>query len=108
MGGISRRTILWATPALAVGTRAFAADVSAVAIDNFAFTPAALMVTKGTVVTWTNRDDIPHQVICLPVGLKSKVLDTDQSASFAFEQAGTFEYFCGLHPHMQGRVTVTG
>src|SRR5260370_11885075 len=36
----------------------------AVHIDNFVFEPAQLTVKVGTSVTWTNRDDIPHTVVC--------------------------------------------
>jgi plastocyanin len=33
-------------------------------------------------------------------------LDTDDSFAYKFEQAGTYEYMCGLHPHMRGKVVV--
>ncbi len=104
---LARRTLLLAAPAAALARHAAAAEpVVVVAIDNFAFTPQALAVPAGTVVRWVNRDDIPHQVVCPEAGLKSAVLDTDQEAEFRFEHAGRFAYFCGLHPHMTGTVTV--
>jgi plastocyanin len=37
---------------------------------------------------------------------RSKALDTDDSYSFTFASAGTYDYFCGLHPHMQGKIVV--
>jgi plastocyanin len=37
---------------------------------------------------------------------RSKALDTDDSYSFTFANAGTYDYFCGLHPHMQGKIVV--
>jgi len=37
---------------------------------------------------------------------RSKALDTDDSYSFTFASAGTFDYFCGLHPHMVGKIIV--
>jgi amicyanin len=80
---------------------------TAVGIDNFTFTPAALTVKKGTTVTWTNHDDIPHTVYGVGTTLRSKNLDTDQSYAFTFDKAGTFNYICGLHPHMKGKVIVT-
>jgi len=82
----------------------------AVAIDNFSFTPATLTVTVGTTVTWTNRDDIPHTVVSTddPKTFKSRVLDTDEKFSFTFTKAGTFPYFCSIHPKMTGKVIVQG
>lgn len=79
-----------------------------VKIDNFSFAPAALTVQAGTTVTWTNRDDIPHTVVNTdePKAFKSKVLDTDQTFSFTFTKAGTYAYFCSVHPKMTGKVIV--
>jgi amicyanin len=83
-----------------------AADAG-VKIDNFTFDPPVLTVKAGTTVTWKNVDDIPHTVTSGTRGLfKSKALDTDESYSFTFKDAGTFDYFCSLHPHMTGTVRV--
>ena len=77
-----------------------------VKIDNFSFGPAELTVAVGTTVTWTNRDDIPHTVVSTDKVFKSKVLDTDEKFSYTFAQAGTFPYFCSIHPKMTGKVIV--
>src|SRR5271154_5026962 len=77
-----------------------------VKIDNFKFGPEALTVPVGTTVTWTNRDDIPHTVVSTDGVSKSKVLDTDEKFSFTFAKAGTFDYFCSIHPKMVGKVVV--
>ena len=77
-----------------------------VKIDNFSFGPAELTVMVGTTVTWTNRDDIPHTVVSTDKVFKSKVLDTDEKYSFTFSTAGTFPYFCSIHPKMTGKVVV--
>jgi plastocyanin len=90
--------------------RVLAQDKSAataeVKIDNFSFGPAALTISVGTTVTWTNRDDIPHTVVSNDGVFKSKVLDTDEKFSFTFSKAGTFPYFCSIHPKMTGKVVV--
>jgi plastocyanin len=75
-------------------------------IDNFKFGPEKLTVAKGTEVTWTNQDDIPHSIVLTALGVKSKVLDTDKSFSYQFDKAGTFSDVCGLHPFMHGQVVV--
>ena len=94
--------------ALLPALRAAAAEVVAVTIDNFTFTPATVMVAPGTKVVWTNRDDIPHTVTSAdsPLAFRSPALDTDDTFATVFDRPGTFRYFCALHPHMQGRVVV--
>ncbi len=79
-----------------------------VKIDNFSFGPAMLTVAAGTTVTWTNRDDIPHTVVSAddPKVFKSKVLDTDEKFSYTFAKAGTYSYYCSIHPKMTGKVVV--
>jgi amicyanin len=82
-----------------------AAQEEKVSIDNFTFTPPELTVKVGDTVTWTNRDDIPHTVMSAGK-FRSKALDTDNSFSFTFTEAGDYKYFCGLHPHMTGMIKV--
>jgi plastocyanin len=77
-----------------------------VTIDNFTFSPKDLTVAVGTTVKWVNHDDIPHTVVEKNTTFRSKALDTDDSYSFTFTTAGSFDYFCGLHPHMVGKVIV--
>jgi plastocyanin len=77
-----------------------------VKVDNFSFGPATLTVAVGTTVTWTNRDDIPHTIVSTDKVFKSKVLDTDDKFSFTFAKAGTYPYFCSIHPKMTGSVVV--
>ncbi len=85
------------------------AAAAEVVIDNFTFTPATLNVAAGTTVTFRNRDDIPHSVVSAlrPPAFRSKVMDTDDSFAFVFDRPGRWDYFCGLHPHMQGTIVVT-
>jgi amicyanin len=82
------------------------ADTTAVKIDNFSFAPKSLTVKAGTTVTWTNRDDIPHNVVSTERKFASPVLDTDQAFSFRFQEPGSYPYFCKIHPTMTGTVRV--
>ena len=77
-----------------------------VKIDNFSFGPQAQSVAVGTTVSWTNRDDIPHTVVSTDGVFKSKVLDTDEKFSYTFAKAGTFSYYCSIHPKMTGKIVV--
>ena len=109
-GGVARRTVLvnllGAGSAMAIARLAFASDAAQVTIDNFTFSPTPLSVAVGTTVTWTNRDDIPHSIVCPALNVHSKALDTDDSFSFPFQAAGTYDYLCGIHPHMHGQIIV--
>ncbi len=94
-----------------VGSPAWAGDAPAqaqVTLDNFTFSPPVLTVARGTRVTWTNHDDIPHTVTSSqdPAKMRSPVLDTDETYSLTFDKPGTYGFFCSLHPHMQSQVVV--
>jgi plastocyanin len=77
-----------------------------VSIDNFTFKPNVLTIKPGTTVTFVNHDDIPHSIVDSVGKFKSKVLDTDESFKMTFDTVGDVGYFCGLHPHMTGRIVV--
>jgi amicyanin len=81
-------------------------NTSLVHISNFTFTPAEITVAPGTAVTWTNEDDIPHAIAATGKAFRSKALDTGENYSFTFTVPGTYDYFCSLHPHMQGKIIV--
>jgi plastocyanin len=80
--------------------------VHSISIDNFSFGPMEMTVAPGTRVTWINRDDVPHTVVSIDHKFKSQALDTDEKFSFTFEEAGTYEYFCSVHPKMTGKIIV--
>jgi plastocyanin len=79
---------------------------AAVNIDNFVFGPQTITVPVGATVTWTNKDDIPHTSVSTEGVFKSKVLDTDEKFSYTFTKAGTYPYYCTIHPKMTGKVVV--
>jgi plastocyanin len=92
-----------ATTMPAVAAKAAPARVS---IDNFSFSPAELTVVKGTQVIWINHDDVPHTVVGKAREFSSGTLDTDGEFARVFSVAGTYSYFCGVHPHMTGQIVV--
>jgi plastocyanin len=95
---LSRSTVANAEPPAPVPAQ--------VKIDNFSFGPQTLTIPVGTTVTWTNRDDIPHTIVSTDGVFKSKVRDTDETFSFTFTKAGTYTYFCSVHPKMTGKIVV--
>jgi plastocyanin len=112
-GGLARRLllrrVLGVGIVMAIGSRAATAAVGAdaeIIVDNFTFSPVPLMVKAGATVTWVNHDDIPHSIVCPMLKMKSHPMDTDETFAYRFEQGGTYDYICGLHPHMHGQVVV--
>jgi 3',5'-cyclic AMP phosphodiesterase CpdA len=77
-----------------------------VTVDNFSFAPVAAAVPVGATVTWTNRDDVPHNIVSTQQKFKSPVLDTDERFAHRFDAPGTYDYYCSIHPKMTGRVVV--
>jgi len=100
--------LLFFTPSLSTVANAGppAPAPAQVKIDNFSFGPQTLTVPVGTTVTWTNRDDIPHTIVSTDGVFKSKVRDTDETFSYTFTKAGTYTYFCSVHPKMTGKIIV--
>ena len=89
-----------------------AAESSAIAVDikNYAFSPASLTVSVGNTVTWTNEDTAPHTVTVTdgPEKFASPTLQQGQTFSYTFTKAGTYSYYCAVHPDMKASVTVQG
>jgi plastocyanin len=77
-----------------------------VTVDNFSFTPKEITVAAGTTIIWVNHDDVPHTVVSTDKKFRSKALDTDDQFSFTFIDAGTYAYFCSVHPIMTGKIIV--
>ena len=77
-----------------------------VSIDNFSFGMATLTIPAGAKVTWTNRDDIPHNVVSTDNVFKSPALDTGEKFSYTFTKPGTYTYFCSIHPKMTAKIVV--
>lgn len=82
---------------------------NAVSVKNFAFSPDAITVKKGAVVTWTNNDATTHTITETDgqTGPSSGNLESGKSYSFTYSTVGTFHYHCAIHSEMTGTVTVT-
>ena len=81
---------------------------------NECFIPYQVRINVGDTVTWVNDDTAAHTAIGgTPVDGPSGVFDSSlvmagSSFSFTFNEAGTYHYFCMVHPWMQGEVIVGG
>ena len=96
-----------AAAASSVAAAPAAPHTVAVDIKNFMFMPMTVTIAEGDTVTWTNRDQIPHTVAEKNHKFRSAALDTGDTYSHTFDTAGTYDYFCTLHPQMLAHVIVT-
>jgi plastocyanin len=80
--------------------------VASVTMDHNTFIPSEITVAPGTTVTWVNNENMPHTVVDLNKGFRSKTLVKDASFSFTFATAGDYSYLCSIHPNMKGKVIV--
>src|SRR2546422_5977612 len=72
------------------------------------FSPANLTVKVGKTVTWVNKDTVAHTVTTDGSSLfDSGVVPTGATFQFSFTTAGTYPYYCTVHPFMKGTIVVT-
>jgi glucose/arabinose dehydrogenase/plastocyanin len=96
------------TPAVTPTPGALVVDVD---MQNFRFVPDEIEIEVGTTVRWTNQDNVPHTVTAGTRDNPTNLFDSGNLApgatfTFTFNQVGTFNYFCALHPGMDGMVEV--
>jgi plastocyanin len=77
-----------------------------VSIINMAFSPTTLTTNAGTTVKWTNNDGVTHTVTSNTSVFDSGNLSNGKSYSFTFSAAGTYKYYCAIHPSMTGTIIV--
>lgn len=73
-------------------------------IKDFSFNPAEVTVVVGSTVVWTNKDAISHDI--KSNAFNSPLLDTGKTFEKKFTSAGTYDYNCGIHPSMTGKIIV--
>ncbi len=75
------------------------------------YIPSIIVIEKGKQVTWVNEDSAFHTITSgnydIPTDLfDSGHLDPFESYTLTFDEIGTYDYFCTLHPWMKGQVIV--
>jgi len=98
--------VLGCVAGLAASAAAAPDPATVVVAKDFMFAPASLTVKAGATVTWTNRDDEPHTVVSDTGLFRSGAIDTNESFSFRFDNPGTFNFTCTIHPRMVGTIVV--
>jgi plastocyanin len=85
------------------------AEEVAIDIVDFAFEPAEVEVSVGTTVTWTNVGPTDHTTTAYVDGDKfwdSAIMAEGDTFSFTFEEPGSYDYLCALHPSMTAHLEV--
>jgi plastocyanin len=80
-------------------------------VGQIYYDPQDISVSLGSTVQWINDDETIHTVTStvdgVPSGIfDSGIIDAGNSFTYTFDSAGTFDYFCIVHPWMIGSVTV--
>ena len=85
-----------------------ALDDLAVTIDirDFRYQPPNLSVPVGATVTWVNRDVAPHDSEARDGMWETSLLQRDEEFAIRFDEPGTWDYFCTVHPYMTATLTV--
>lgn len=77
-----------------------------VQIVEFTYEPDPVVVQAGGKVTWQNEDTAPHTATADDGSFDTDTIDKGKLGSATFKEAGTFTYFCEIHPTMHGTVEV--
>ena len=78
------------------------AEIVDVEIRDYKYIPESLNVNVGQTVRWTNYDSVLHDVV--GSGIESEYLRQGETFTYTFEQEGTYDYICTIHPWMEGEV----
>jgi plastocyanin len=76
--------------------------------QKLSYDPAEITVKKGSTITWQNDDNLVHSVTSKSEGLfDSSLIASGQQWQHQFDKAGEYDYYCIVHPWMEGGVKVT-
>ena len=81
-------------------------NTAQIKMQNTKFSPDDLTVDKGATVTWSNEDSTTHTVTAGNGAFNSGNLAPGKNFGYTFNETGTFDYSCTIHPGMKGKVTV--
>ena len=79
---------------------------NAVIIKENTFFPQTVVVSKGTTITFINRDSIQHSATAEDKSFDTGLLGKDAQKQVAFDNAGTFAYICAVDPNMHAVIVV--
>lgn len=79
-----------------------------ITIEDFSF-GEPVTVSTGEQVTVVNQDGVTHTWTATDDTFDSGNLSQGEESTFTFEEPGTYQFFCKIHPtQMAGTITVEG
>ncbi len=76
-------------------------------IEDFLFLPDDLIIEVGTDIRFHNHDAVVHDVAARDGSWDTGDLAADENSEvIRFNDPGTYEYFCSIHPTMTGVINV--
>jgi YVTN family beta-propeller protein len=103
----SARTVaVGSAPRKVVVARARSTGTAGVSIKNFEFGPREIAITAGQSVVWHNDDGAPHSLTFKDGGKGTDLLLPGAQFTRQFDEAGSYDYVCSVHPYMSGTVVV--
>jgi len=82
-----------------------AVEGNTVIIKDFAFQPKELAIKVGAGIKWKHDDSVVHTVVSEGL-FESKIMNRGDEFEFVFNKPGSYEYRCGIHPSMRGKIIV--
>jgi plastocyanin len=82
------------------------AGATKIVMQNIKFVPADVTIKVGQTVAWVNEDAPQHDVVANDGTFKSDLLSQGRVFTFTFSKAGTYPFYCSIHPQMKGTITV--
>lgn len=73
---------------------------------NSPFFPTSISLPVGSTVNWTNKDHLTHTVTSFTNSFDSGLLSPDQSYTETFYRPGYYNYYCSIHPYMNGEINI--
>lgn len=77
-----------------------------VEIKGHKFTPASLTIKAGETVKFVNADRAPHTATADDESFDTGRLGKNDAGEITFATAGTFDYYCAVHPSMRATIIV--
>ena len=81
-------------------------QTATVGISRMRFDAPSVTIEVGGSVVWKNNENMPHTVVASDGSFGSPQLGLGEEFTRIFDRAGTFGYYCSLHPMMRGEVVV--
>jgi len=94
-------------PTTSAGSATTLASMASVAIAGNRFSPRTITIAVGGTVSWVNQDAVPHTVTATDRSFDSGIMMQGDRWDRTFTSAGTYTYFCEIHPSMTATVVVT-